>query len=101
MRHKGGLPYHLRRHKVIHKLGDFIGLGIQRKVSGIEHVYLGVGHIVALSFGLTQIERKIMLSPDHEQLRLSLTHPGLPFWIGFHIRTIVIRQIALNLRLSG
>src|SRR5206468_6565702 len=68
-------------------------------MTGVENVNLGVRHILAVAFWLARIEREIVITPDHQQARLFLTHPSLPLGIGLYIGAIVVEQIALNLRL--
>src|SRR5438128_7124906 len=68
---------------------------------GVEDVPLSVRNILSVALRFAGIKREVTLAPDHQQARLLLTHPGLPFWIGVHIGSIVIKQIALNLGLAG
>src|SRR5580765_1213889 len=70
-------------------------------MTGIENMYLGVRYVFAITFRFTKIEREIVLSPDHQETRLLLAHPGLPLWVRLHIGSIVIEQIALNIGLVG
>ena len=42
-----------------------------------------------------------MLAPQNQKPGLGLLYPCLPLWIGIDIRAVVIKQIALNLRLPG
>jgi len=67
----------------------------------VENMNFGTGHVVAISFGLAQIERQIIFPPQHQQPRLGLLHPRLPFGIGLDISAVVVEEIALNIRLSG
>src|SRR5438874_2517088 len=66
---------------------------------GVENMYLGVRHIVAIALRLARVEREIILAPDNQQARLLLAHPRLPLGIGIDIGAIIVEQIALNLRL--
>src|SRR4029077_5219388 len=43
---------------------------------------------------------EIVLTPNHEETRLSFLHPCLPFRVSVHVGSVVVEQIALNLRLS-
>src|SRR5580658_6137608 len=70
-------------------------------MTGVENVNLSARYIVAVALGLPGIKREVILSPDHQQARLLLTHPRLPFLIGVHVGSIVVEQIALNLSLPG
>src|SRR6266496_1518383 len=65
----------------------------------VENVHFGLRHVLALAFRLSGVEREIILPPNDEQSRLLLAHPCLPLWISVHIGSIIIKQIALNLRL--
>jgi len=41
-----------------------------------------------------------VFAPDHQQARLLLPHPCLPFRVRFDIGSIIVKEIALNLRLA-
>ena len=60
---------------------------------------LSVRHILAVAFRLAEVEREIVLAPEHQKPRLRLLHPRLPLRIGIDIRAVVVEEIALNLRL--
>ena len=67
-------------------------------MTGVENMDLGVRHILAVAFRLAGIEReRSLLTPDHQEARLFLAHPCLPFRVGLHIGAIVVKQIALDL----
>src|SRR3954469_21786597 len=69
-------------------------------MAGVENMNLSLRYILAIAFGFSEIERQIILAPDHQKAWLFLPHPGLPFRIRVYIRSIVIEQIALNLCLA-
>src|ERR1700674_4428142 len=69
-------------------------------MTGVENVNFSLRHIPAISFRLREFEREVILTPDHQQARLLLAHPCLPFWIGVHIGSIVVEQITLNVGLT-
>src|SRR5580700_8188396 len=75
----------LRFHELTYQGRNVIGSGIEREVSCVEHVNVGIGYILAVTFWLTQIERKIVLAPDDQELWLRLLHPCLPSWIGVDV----------------
>src|SRR4029077_11893963 len=66
----------------------------------VKNVDFSFRYVLTIAFRLTGIEREIVLTPNHEETRLSFLHPCLPFRVSVHVRSIVVEQIALNLRLS-
>src|SRR5260370_14480693 len=68
-------------------------------MTGVENMNLGVWHILAIALRLPGVEGEIIPAPNDEQSRLLLAHPRLPLRIGIHIGAIIVKQIALNLRL--
>src|SRR5450432_16291 len=91
----------LHLHELTYQRCNIICFGIKSEVSGVENMNLSVRHIQPVPLRLAEIKRQIVLAPDHQQARLLLAHPRLPFWIGLHICSIVIKQIALDLCLGG
>src|SRR6267143_4718552 len=89
------------RYKASHQCGDFIRSRIQGKVAGVEYVHFGFGNVLPIAFRFTEIEGQIVLTPDHQKPRLFLAHPRLPFRIRIDVRAVVIKQVALNVRLAG
>ena len=67
----------------------------------VDNVHFGVGHISPVGFRLGGVKRRLILAPNHQQARLLLTHPGLPFGIVFDVGAVVVEEIALNLGLAG
>ncbi len=67
----------------------------------IENVNLSARHVLPVAFWFAEVEREVVFTPNHQQARLFLTHPGLPFRIGVHIGSVIIKQIALNIGLAG
>jgi len=49
------------------------------KMTGMENVNLSIRHIPAIGFRLREVEREVILNPDHQQARLLLAHPCLQF----------------------
>jgi hypothetical protein len=70
-------------------------------VTRIQYVYFRVWHIFAIALRFAGIKRQVVLSPKHEKLRLSFLHPHLPFGVGVYVGSIVVEQVALDLRLAG
>src|SRR5215475_15869403 len=70
-------------------------------MTGVEHVHLSVRHILAIGLWLRELESAIVATPDHQQARLPLVHPGLPLGVGVQIGSIVVEQLALNVALAG
>src|ERR1700689_193716 len=70
-------------------------------MTAVDNVGFAVGDILAGTLRLAGIERKFIFTPDHQQARLLLAHPCLPFRIGVHIGAIVVEEVALNLSLPG
>src|SRR5438094_10001884 len=87
-----------RTKKVSNQRSDFIRRNVQRKMTGVENMHLGVRHIFAIALRLARVEREIILAPANPQARLLLAHPRLPLGIGIDIGAILVEQIALNLR---
>src|SRR5438034_4383668 len=69
-------------------------------MTGVEDMNLSVQDVLAVPFGLNKIEREVVLTPNHQQARLLFAHPCLPLWIRVYISSVIVEQIALNLRLS-
>src|SRR6476660_8567675 len=88
-------------HEVTNELRNLICGGVEREMTSIEDVDIGFRHIFAVTFRFSEIEREIVLTPDHEQTWLTLLHPCLPFRIGVDVRLIIVEKIALNLGLAG
>src|SRR5690348_4997638 len=89
----------LRSQKVPDQLGDAIRCRIEGEMASVEYVDLRVRHVAPIRLGLRQLEREVVLAPDHQQPRLALTHPGLPLGIRLDVRPVVVEQIALNVGL--
>jgi hypothetical protein len=54
----------LSLHELTYQCRNFIGFGIKREVSCVEHVHLGVRYVLAVAFRLANIEREIVLAPE-------------------------------------
>src|SRR5712692_6824717 len=83
------------------ELRDLIGGGIEREMTRVEDVDLGLWHIAAISLGLRKLERQVVLAPENEKPRLLLAHPGLPLGVGIDVRAVIVEEIALNVGLAG
>src|SRR5208282_6018645 len=70
-------------------------------MTAVDNVNFSVRHIFAIAFRLARVERELILAPYHQQARLLLAHPRLPFRVGVHVGSVVVEQIALNLSLAG
>ena len=70
-------------------------------MTGVENVNLSVRQVLPVPLRFAEVKRQIVLAPDHQQARLLLAHPGLPFRVGVHIGSIVVEQITLNVGLAG
>src|SRR6266851_5661789 len=81
--------------------GDLICSSVQCEMTGVENVNFSFRYILAVAFRLAQIEREVILAPDHQQARLLFAHPCLPLRIGIYVGSIVVKQVALNLGLAG
>ena len=82
----------------MYERGDLIGFCIERvlrRVCVSQRWY-----ILAIAFRLAEVEREVVLAPEHQKPGVRLLQPKLPFRIGLDIRAVVIEEIALNLRLS-
>jgi hypothetical protein len=69
-------------------------------MTGVENVNLSVRHIVAIGLRLREIEREVLLAPDHQQERLLLAHPCLPLGVILYVRAVAVEEIALNVGLA-
>jgi hypothetical protein len=81
--------------------GDFVCGGVQGEVAAIDDVDFGFGDITAVGLWLGGVERRLIPTPDHQQVRLLLAHPCLPFRVGIDVGAVVVEEIALNLSLAG
>src|SRR5208282_2702451 len=70
-------------------------------MAGVENINSSARHILAVAFRFAEVEGQVMLAPDHQQGRLRLAHPRLPFRVSVDIGPIVVKQVALNVRLAG
>jgi hypothetical protein len=60
-----------------------------------------VWYILSVALWFARVEREIVLTPDYQQARLLLAHPGLPFRVSVDIGSIAVEEVALNLGLAG
>src|SRR6266403_4398880 len=91
----------LRLHELIHKCHNFIRFGIKTKVSCVENVNLSVRYIPAIGLRLREFEGEVIFAPNHQQPRLPFAHPCLPLGVGVDVRAVVVKEVALNIRLGG
>jgi hypothetical protein len=49
----------------MYERGDFICFCVEREVSCVEYVDLSVWYILAIAFRLAEVEREIVLAPEH------------------------------------
>src|SRR6266436_2979883 len=95
-------PYSfLRLHELTYERRNFICLGIKSKVSCIENVNFSVRYIPAIGFRFRQFEREVIFAPNHQEPRLPFAHPCLPPGVGVDVRTVVVKEVALNIHLAG
>src|SRR5689334_18819808 len=87
--------------KSAYQLGNFIGLFVEREMSGIQNVNLGLWKIAPICVRFRRQERRIVTAPHNKRSRLRLLQPRLPARIGRYIGSIVVEEIALNFTLSG
>src|ERR1700685_1497465 len=80
-----------------HGGGDFVGVGFQREMAGVEELDSRAGNVAAIGFGAGRDEEDIVLSPYGEEGRFVLAEVGLKFRVKFHIRRVVEIQIELNI----
>src|SRR5580704_337786 len=73
------------REKLEHRGSDFVGMGFQREMAGVEKLDCRVGIVAAISFGSGRDEKHIVLSPYGEEGRLVLTEVGLKFRVHLHV----------------
>jgi len=95
-----GRPVALQlRHEATDEPGDLICCGIEREMACIKDVHFGVGNVAAIGFRFRKIERWIVFPPEDEKPGMRFSHPGLPFRIVLNVRSIVVEEVALNIRL--
>src|SRR5579871_6932010 len=87
-------------HESADKFSYPIRLGIESKVTRLQYMYFRVWHILAIALRFAGIKRQVVLSPKHEKSRLSFLHPRLPFGVRVDVSAIVVKQVALDLRLT-
>src|SRR5216683_3964147 len=88
-------------HELTHKRRNLICFGIEREVSSVENVNLSVRYVPAIGFRLRNVERRVILTPNHQQPRLPFAHPCLPPAVGVDVRAVVIEEVALDIHLAG
>src|SRR5882762_6958120 len=88
-------------HELTYKCRNFICFGIKSEVTCVENVNLSVRYVPAIGFRLRNVERRVILTPNHQQPRLPFAHPCLPLGVGVDVRAVVIEEVALNIRLAG
>jgi hypothetical protein len=81
--------------------GDFVCVRVERKMSRLQKMHLGTRHVSPIGLGFGNIEGRIVLAPNHEHRGLILSHPCLRGRIRGYVGAIVIKQIALYVRLIG
>src|SRR5438309_2033150 len=86
-------------HEIADELRNLIRCPIEREMARIENVYLSVRHVPAIGFRLREVEREVILPPDHQQARLLLAHPCLPPGVGVDVGSVVVEHVALNVGL--
>src|SRR5216117_2958503 len=89
-----------RVEKIANQFRDLIRGGIEREMTSVEYVDPSARHISSIRLRLRQLEREIVFAPDHQQSRLSLTHPRLPRGIRLDVRAVIIEEVALNVGLT-
>jgi hypothetical protein len=88
-------------HELTYKRRNFICFGIKSEVSCVENSNLSVRYVPVVGFRLRKVEGGIILTPNHQQMRLPFAHPCLPLGIGVDVRVVVVEEVALNIHLAG
>src|SRR4030088_2284790 len=70
-------------------------------MASVEKVNLCFRQIPLVAFRFGQVKRWVELTPDHQKSWLPLTHPRLPLRVRVNVGAVVIKEVALNLRLDG
>src|ERR1700688_898193 len=70
-------------------------------MAGVENMNFSVRNVLAVAFRFAGFEREVVLTPDDQQARLFLAHPGLPLGVAVDVGAVVVEKVALNLGLSG
>src|ERR1700751_1890338 len=98
---KGNMRPQASEQEAPDELLTLIRCGIEREMPSIDDVHFGLRHVAAIGFRLRGVEREFILTPDHQQARLLLAHPGLPFRVGVNVRPVVVEEVDLNIALAG
>src|SRR5205085_3810734 len=64
---------------VSYELRNLICSRVQREMARFEDVDFRLRHILTVAFRFAEVEREVVLPPNHEKARLLLPHPCLPF----------------------
>ena len=82
-------------------VGDVHGMGLKRKMAGVEEMHLGVRIVALEGLGARRQEERIVLAPHGEQRRLVLGKIGLELGIEGDVAGIVEEEIELDLIVAG
>ena len=69
-------------------------------MAGVQDVYLGVWHILAVCLGLLDLERGVIAAPHDLQGWLAFAEPVLPGGIARDVGAVVVEQVGLNVLLA-
>ena len=83
--------------KTVHRRSDFLGMRLQRKMTGVVEEDLGIWNVAPESFCATRQEERIVFTPHGEQRRPLLTKVFLKLRVERDIADIVEKEIELDL----
>src|SRR5208282_4115535 len=87
-------------HEAPDELRNLIRSGVEREMSAVDDMDFGLRHVAAVGLWLRGVERGLILAPDHEQARLSVAHPRLPFGVVVDVCAVIVEEVALNFGLA-
>jgi len=83
--------------KVPDRVGDVGGVGLERKMAGVEEMHFGVRIVALERLGAGRQKERIVLAPHREQRRLTLGKISLELGIEGDVAGIVEEEIELDL----
>ncbi len=83
-------------HQSVNCRRDLLDVRFEREMSGIQQLDNGIGIITAVRLGAGRQKGRVMLAPDGKQRRLGVAKVLLKNWIRGQIRSVVEKEIELD-----
>src|SRR5512147_3039774 len=93
-------PSQLAVKKATNKRDHLVGLVFQGEMAGVDHVQLGIRQIAQVRLGSIGGKYRVVFAPDDEGRRLTVPKECLKFRIEWHVGTIVMHQIHLDIQIA-